>query len=203
MLGEKTHSSVSPQSAVGYDKPWTHHWLGLHLCGVMQMMTNSFIPHHVCVANRCNTLGWVLLGTWLRGWAAWLNHSEESCYQSAVKPLSQPSLLARAFVHLYSDVALTSLLGYMCDDGSTLFQFVTRWMCQCHLHMSTSDRGLCFWCFWLEDNLMEDVTCPQTQNIHYSHNTKCLLCQPIRNIYNKLYVHINIGRFILDMFIVK
>lgn len=113
-------------------KPWTHHWLGLHLCGMMQMMTNSFIPHHECVANRCNTLGWVLLGTWLRGWAAWLNHSEESCYQSAVKPLSQPSPLARAFVHLYSDVALTSLLGYVCDDGSTLFQFVTKWMCQCH-----------------------------------------------------------------------
>lgn len=43
------------QTACGHDRPWTHHWLQLRLCGMMQMMTNSFIPHHGCAANRCNT----------------------------------------------------------------------------------------------------------------------------------------------------
>lgn len=52
---------------VGHDKPWTHRSLRLHLCGMMQMMTNSFVPHHACVANRRNTQGWADLGTWLRG----------------------------------------------------------------------------------------------------------------------------------------
>lgn len=145
---------------VGYDKPWTHHWLRLHLCGMMQMMTHSFIPHHVCAANRCNTQGWARVGTWLRGWAAWLNHSEVACYQTAVRPLSQRSPLAGASVHLHSKAALTSLCFSVCDDGNTLFQFVTGWVCQCHsdlTHVNVWQRTVHLIFIWLEDSLMEEV----------------------------------------------
>lgn len=128
---------------VGHDKPWTHHWLQLHLSGMMQMMTNSFIPHHVFAANRGNTQGWVHLGTWLRGWAAWLNHSEVACYQTAVRPLSQRSPLAGASIHLRSEAALTSLCWIVWDEGSTLFQFVTGWVCQCHSGLTHINVWLC------------------------------------------------------------
>lgn len=48
--------------------------LSPHLCGMMQMMTNSFIPHHACAANLRNTQGWADLGTWLRARLTdWLN----------------------------------------------------------------------------------------------------------------------------------
>lgn len=87
----------SPQSfhwvcklPLGCDKHWTHHWLQLHVHGMMQMMTNFFFPHHACDANRCNTQWWACLSTWLRGWAAPPNQSVESycCQDTQHSPLA-------------------------------------------------------------------------------------------------------------------
>lgn len=114
---------------VGHDKPWTHHWLRLHLCGMMQMMTNSFIPHHACAANRCNTQGWARLGTWLRGWAAWLNHSEGACYRT-VRPLSLLLWLGPPFTCIQRQ--RSPLSAAMCVMIEALFPFVTGWACQFH-----------------------------------------------------------------------
>lgn len=80
-------------------------------------------------------------------------------------------------------------------------------------HVNVWQRTVLLICFWLEDNLMEHVTCmsPTPKYLLFSQYPKCLLCQLIINICNKLYVHaythmfvcINIGRFILDLFIEK
>lgn len=91
----------SPQSfhwvcklPLGCDKHWTHHWLQLHVHGMMQMMTNFFFPHHACDANRCNTQWWACLSTWLRGWAAPPNQSVESycCQATQHSPLAYRTL---------------------------------------------------------------------------------------------------------------
>lgn len=93
-----------------------------HLCGMMQIMTNSFIPHHASAVNRCNTgmgMSWHLA----EGLSCRIE-SFRSALLSDCCQASQYSPLAGTSVHLHSEVPLTSLCCSVCDDGSTLLPFV-------------------------------------------------------------------------------
>lgn len=130
------------------------------------MMTNSFIPYHACAANRCNTQGWACLGTWLRGWAAWLNHS----VWPVIRLLSGGSALS-------SGRSLRSLAFK--SSTHLLLQCVWWWKHIspiCH-RMSVSIPFRSYTCQCLAEDCAFDISMARRQS-----DGRCHFCVPIPKI---------------------
>lgn len=86
-----------------------------------------------------------------------------ACYQTAVRAPSSP--LAAASVHLHAQAVFTSPSA-ACDEGSTLFPFVTGRACQFHLDSACVNvwrRTVLLIFLWLEDGWKTSLGVPNLE----------------------------------------
>lgn len=138
---KKKDLSTLPQSAVGHDKAWTHHWLQLHVEWCKQWQIPSSLVMRAQLIGITRSDGRLVLAL---GWGAELpDWIIQKWLVIRVLPV-----VSSGCIQYFCFAAFTCLYFSMSDNRSTwLFQFVIeRVSVILIVHMLVFGRGLCIWC---------------------------------------------------------
>lgn len=129
----REEKKMLPQSAVGHDKAWTHHWLQLHVEWCKQWQIPSSLVMRAQLIGVTHSDGRLVLAL---GWRAELpDWIIQKGLVIGLLPAVSPGC-----IQYFCSAAFTCLCFSMPDNRSTrLFQFVIEWRGQCHSHRAHVD----------------------------------------------------------------